>query len=163
MDVQSLLREYEVQNAKRLSPDCEVWELQESGWPFGTRAKRIQRLKEQTLQLALSLEKQSYLDYSENPQDDRLPGKWEKVENGVWVVPKEGDILESLIKFLYLGNWCLYVGNHSLKSKSIPDIFGRKPEQIISFVDENELDLYVGSFHDNNPWRVIFSSALLQK
>ena len=163
MDAQTLLREFEAQNIKRLSPDYEVWELQESGWPFDTKAKHIQGLKEQTLKLALSLEKQSYLDYSENPQDDGVPGNWEKTENGLWVVPKANDILESFIKFLYLGNWSLYVGNRLLESKNFPNVFSSEPEQIINFVDANKLDMLVGSFHDDNPWRIVFSSALLQK
>lgn len=131
-----------------------VWKIKEPS-QLGLRRSSAQyrQQKKQLLAKFLCEFSGCYLDYSENPIDDGLPGQWERAGDIRWMVPADvavGDFYE----WLYLGNWGLFKLETGLGLDDPIGLVANGPEEIIDTMRRNGVVAYLSAYHDNDPWTI---------
>ena len=135
-------------NVRKLSRKESFW-LIKSGliWrkDYDTRRKELLSAIIQGLPIV-------YLEYNENPIEDKLAGSWENAEPYVWIIPKDLSI-DEVYDWLVLGDWVIYICrsgvcelNHNkygtYKAKGYMQLLRNTPEVL----------LLLAAFSDNEPW-----------
>jgi hypothetical protein len=95
-------------------------------------------------------ESRPFVHYEESPAGaPELAGTTES--HGVWQLPM-GARGKAILKWLYLGNWQLYIRTEPLSY--IPDLCRSTDSEIRAFLAQSGADCVIDSFHDDVSWVV---------
>ncbi|MEZ5501038.1 MAG: hypothetical protein R3E77_16600 [Steroidobacteraceae bacterium] len=145
LDPASVLRAAESSLIRRKGPSGRVWELTGS-------SKRTEVVRNQLLQCVLANCTRVLVCYDEEEAPDAaLQPHLANMGRGRFAITG-GAPVKSLRDWLYLGNWQM-MGPHD--PQDLVDIVRASEGQAVRFVDENNLDILIDSFHDDSPWVVV--------
>jgi hypothetical protein len=126
-----------------VTQDSGVWRIEGTSREIeGVKAALLQSICEHTSPL---------VHYEEAPPGDGILGSSEVARPGVWRVPRGASGVE-LMRWLYMGNWQLYLAEKPLES--IPDLCRAKVGEVTAFLRRTKVPLVIDSFHDDNHWTV---------
>jgi len=97
-----------------------------------------------------------YLNYSEDPMEDQIPGKWIEVGKHVWRIPPEiSSYVDILYRWLSYGNWLLY--KSSPESPVWRFAWRGDINGIIESMVRANIQFCIYAFHDNDPWFIFLN------
>jgi hypothetical protein len=139
---------------KRVDANLPVWELRSSFFQLKPRASNADQLHVLHLLRGAFSALQTVVCYSENPIEDGIGGHWEQMATDTWRVPSTVT-LESLLNWLYLGNWVMYSGPELVEASLLSAIHsapsGRRAVEIVTRFN---MDFIIASFHDDALWTI---------
>jgi hypothetical protein len=117
-------------------------------WRIEGTSSRVEQCKVELLE-AICSDARPFVHYEEPPMGE--PGLEGSVEvaQGVWQLPL-GAAGSVLLKWLYLGNWQLYVRAEPLPQ--IPDLCRSTNVEVETFVSQCGASALIDSFHDDVSW-----------
>ncbi len=124
-----------------------LWEIQRRSLTLADYEKKKQCVLGQILHSFPKV----LLNYCENPIENGLGNNWVEVDQGTWVIPQHVDVSE-VHKWLYLGNWLLYVSKQVVSIKMLRNYDFRNPTAFIQMMKQTSMSFAVCSFYDNDPW-----------
>jgi hypothetical protein len=136
-----------------------VWELARPRFPFSRRARRFSEAQSRVLEAIRALPWPPFLRTAEAPRDHGLTGSWQLAARETWLLPADENTPDLLGKFLFLGDWTLYLALDPVPPMSLPDCFESAPVELSGFVETHGIPVLVGAYHDNNPWRLVVEPA----
>lgn len=117
-------------------------------WRIEGTSSRVEQCKVELLE-SICRDAQPFVHYEEPPMSEPgLDGSAE-VAPGVWQLPL-GAAGPALLKWLYLGNWQLYVRPEPLPE--LPDLCRSTDIEVGTFVSQCEASVVIDSFHDDMSW-----------
>ena len=119
-------------------------------WRIDGLSSQIETLKADLLE-EICRDARPFVHYEESPSETTgLEGTVEAAP-GIWRLPSRapGAIL---LKWLYLGNWQLYVRTAPLPE--LPDLCRSKDSEVEAFLFKSGVTVVVDSFHDDVSWVV---------
>ncbi len=124
-------------------------------WRIKGRGEEIESLKAALLQsICQQCSPFVHYDEAEDPPEQGPLGLSQIIGRGIWRVPA-GTSGESLLAWLFMGNWQLYVADKPLQS--VPDLIRANNEEVREFVRLSGVVLIVDSFHDDTDWTLSVS------
>lgn len=96
------------------------------------------------------------LSYSEDPQEDGVPGQWIPLGKHVWRVPQEiSNHVDLLYRWLCYGDWVLY--KPSGEARLWRFVWNSLAETVIESLVRADIRFCIYSFHDNDPWFIFLN------
>jgi hypothetical protein len=122
------------------------------------RAQQVDAVKRQVL-AALARSGTAIIYHHESPHDEELPGLWLPGERpGAWRLPVDLDLADPAI-----AHWLFDLGNWTVCAPDVP--LGRTPDiarapaaQLLTWIDQQAIDVIVDSFHDDVSWVVVLGT-----
>ena len=153
MDNDLVAHELDRMGYPRREPRSPLWDLKPaSGWR-PKAAKQHGENQTRILEQILSIEREAYLIFSEDPVDHEIQGDWRKIAHAHWRIPLGLDAAYLRESFLHYGNWRLYVAPEPVSSP-FPDLFRGSAGEIIQFIRRHNIRLAIDSFHDDLEWAI---------
>jgi hypothetical protein len=137
----TLLKILESHEGRGVQGNGAVWRIEGS-------SSRVEQCKRELLE-SICRDAQPFVHYEESPMGETgLEGSVE-VAPGVWQLAL-GVSGPALLKWLYLGNWQLYVRAEPLREMS--DLCRSTDIEVAAFVTQSEAKVVIDSFHDDVSW-----------
>ena len=158
----SLLRQSASPDVRPDKSSERVWHLTYPGLfasDSSRRREHVDALKVRLLEIVVRTGS-AMIHHPDSPREEKLPGEWrEGPQPQTWHVPADLDLADDSIAswLLTLGNWVMLAPD--VETTRLPD-FARAPiPTVLSWVDEQAIELVIDSFHDDISWVVVLASA----
>jgi hypothetical protein len=119
-------------------------------WRIEGLSSRVGRCKTKLLDV-ICTSARPFVHYEEGPEDIPELNAVVSIEPHVWRLPV-GAPGRGLLKWLYLGNWQLYVRDEPLAV--LPDLCRSTSAEVEAFIARSGVTVVIDSFHDDMSWVV---------
>lgn len=154
MKLKRLLDVAEELGARRASEQHAVFRLSAGLFRWHVGARQTAFLAE-----LLEVDASLYWTLEEPPGEFDSQVAWPQVTERVWTAPAGVPAGELRRRWLYTGNWMVFIGRSPTISIPWIDPFRTPPDRLVEFLRTAGLDFLLASFHDDLDWRIAFGTA----
>lgn len=122
-------------------------------WQLSSQAIQC---KEKIITTLLESSYPFFMEYSESPIDNEIPGNWQQFSTNVWQIDSNLTTA-NFFKWSYLGGWLLYITEKPVISPW-PNIFKDEPIQLEQFFTEHNIPIVITSFWDDIDWTIFITN-----